>query len=152
MHRRRKSHRKPCRFHYLSLGKATKWRQPCQSCQIRTKPRSALTEVMGQNQRQLQETVPRRKQKESTKGEEQVTRRMSLNTQAHWSVSWKKKEKITISKSKKQSIAESIQHTTFSWASMQTRSSEGISEGRNSDQQNRQPAFSVREKWPSPYQ
>ena len=113
---------------------------------------------MGQNQRQLQETVPCRKQKESTKGEEQVTRRMSLNTRAHRSVSWsasdrqrnenflwcckqivssqksvlkshcalqkhtRSKEKITISKLKEQSIAELIQHTTFNWASMQTKS------------------------------
>ena len=87
MHRKRKSYCNPCRFYYLSLGNVTKWRQPCQSCQIRTKTRSALTEVMGQNQRQLQETVPCKKQKESTKEEEQVTRRMSLNTRAHLSVS-----------------------------------------------------------------
>lgn len=40
--RNRKSHCKPCQSQYLLLGKATKWPQSCQSCEIRMKTCSVL--------------------------------------------------------------------------------------------------------------
>ena len=68
------------------------------------------------------------------------------------------KERSRKSKLKGQTIAEALsrkktrQDSTLPLASIQTRSSGEISKGRDSHQQNRQAAFSAREKRPSLYQ
>ena len=83
----------------------------------------------------------------------------SLNCIVHNKNTWGQKKRVRI-KVERTNYSRGIQsrenpsrqHTTFSSASIRTRSSGGISKGRDSQQQNRQAAFSAWEKWPSPYQ
>ena len=79
VHWNRKSHRRPCWSQYFSSGKATNYKMPSAMPDL-CMPKTCRALREGQNQQKLPETVPCRKQKESTTLEEQVIRRMSLYT------------------------------------------------------------------------